>query len=245
MALAGSVRRGFSAALVVAGGLSAPQAMAADQALIEVLGYSPDGRYFAFEQFGIQDGSGFAYAEIFLIDLDTDRFALGSPFRARIEEEPSGLDDARDAVRAMAGTALADITVPARPLVVHADGEIDPAPRDISFALPGFGLDDTGEPHALSLEVFGSTSPLDCEDWFGGPAQGYALTLEAPGQGAELHRDSSVPRSRNCTADYRIHSIHIPFADWSLASAVAVISVWSHGFEGLDRRFIALPATPR
>ena len=35
-------------------------ALAGDRALIDVIGYSQDTDYFAFEEFGIQDGSGFA-----------------------------------------------------------------------------------------------------------------------------------------------------------------------------------------
>ena len=41
---------------------------AGDSAERRAMGFSVDGRYFAFEQFGIQDGSGFPYADIFIVD---------------------------------------------------------------------------------------------------------------------------------------------------------------------------------
>ena len=69
--------------LALSAGLSlAPlTALAGESAQFNALGFSDDGRYFAFEQFGIQDGSGFPYSDIFLIDLDTDSFAGGTPVR--------------------------------------------------------------------------------------------------------------------------------------------------------------------
>ena len=45
-----------------------------DTASIEILGFTADGSVFAFEEYGIQDGSGFPYSHRFYIDTATDRF---------------------------------------------------------------------------------------------------------------------------------------------------------------------------
>ena len=83
MAVPDLVRR-VSASVTLLAALFSGSAIAGDSAQFDAIGYSPDGRYFAFEQFGIQDGSGFAYSEIFIIDLQTDSFVAGAPFRERI-----------------------------------------------------------------------------------------------------------------------------------------------------------------
>src|SRR5262245_14136735 len=83
--LAVLVRRAASAVFALI--LLALPTLAGDRALIEFLGYSPDGKYFAFEQFGIQDGSGHAYSEIQVIDLVADKWTYGSPFLARATED--------------------------------------------------------------------------------------------------------------------------------------------------------------
>ncbi len=69
------MRRALAALLlsVVAG-----SAQAADGAQSRPIGFSPDRRYFAFEQYGVQDGSGFAYSDIFVIDLSNDSWVKGS-----------------------------------------------------------------------------------------------------------------------------------------------------------------------
>ena len=48
-------------------------AEAGDYADRTILGFSPDGSTFAFEEFGVQDGSGFAYANIYMIDTGAGR----------------------------------------------------------------------------------------------------------------------------------------------------------------------------
>jgi hypothetical protein len=68
---------------------------AAELAESAVIGYSVDGRYFAFEEFGIQDGSGFAYSNLFVIDLERDRWVPGTPVRRRGLDETERLFDVR------------------------------------------------------------------------------------------------------------------------------------------------------
>src|SRR4029450_2112606 len=70
-------------------------ARAADNAERAIIGFSPDGRYFAFEQFGVQDGSGFPYAEIFVVDLIANQWVKGSPFREKVEDEGALVSAAR------------------------------------------------------------------------------------------------------------------------------------------------------
>jgi predicted secreted protein len=63
------------------------QAIAGDTASLNVLGYSSDGKVFAFEEYGISDGSGFPYSNIFFIDIEKDAFLPGTPIRTRVDDE--------------------------------------------------------------------------------------------------------------------------------------------------------------
>lgn len=241
MAVAGSVLRGLALSLCLP-----LAAQAGDRAQFNPLGYSGDGRYFAFEQYGIQDGSGFPYSEIFLIDLDTDRFTGGSPFRARVDEDGAGLGDARQQAIAAASSALVshEIFTPARIIALNGDGQASQG-LELTYGVPGFGLADVGPAHRLSLDIFKAPSSQPCMDWFGEEPMGYALSRQTDGQTTELHRDTRVPASRNCVITYTLYGVLLPFEAYDNGSAVAVLSVWSHGFEGPDRRFIALPVGER
>ena len=71
-AQAGMARPGASIVGLCALMLLATPAFAGDRALVDIIGYSENANYFAFEEFGIQDGSGFAYSNIYVVDLETD-----------------------------------------------------------------------------------------------------------------------------------------------------------------------------
>ena len=52
-------------ALLLMGG----PALAMEQATFKFLGFSQDGQYAAYEQYGYQDGSGFPYSEIIVLQV--------------------------------------------------------------------------------------------------------------------------------------------------------------------------------
>ena len=99
---------GFAAIAAAALGGSAS---AGDFAELNILGFSADGAVFAFEQYGVQDGSGFPYAERFYIDTGDDSFVSGTPIRVRIDDENASVDDARAQART-AGQAIIASPIP-------------------------------------------------------------------------------------------------------------------------------------
>lgn len=246
MALVDLVRRVSVSLSLLFGMLASPAVWAGDSAQFAALGYSADGQFFAFEQFGIQDGSGFPYSEIVIIDLDTDSFAGGSPFKARIDAEMAALSDVRAEARALADGALdkMDISRPALPIVLRGDGALDDEGLAISYGIPSYGLARTEGEYGLEIDIFKAPSPRDC-DYFEGNPMAFAMRRTADGTTAEIYRDARVPASRGCVITYKFYGIFNPFEAYDDASSVAVLSVWSHGFEGPDRRFMAVPVGER
>ncbi len=51
---------------------------------------------------------------------------------------------------------------------------------------------------------------------------------------------NAPPAWRGCPQDYRIYAVVLP-ADGDITQAVALISVYTIGWEGADRSFIAVP----
>jgi predicted secreted protein len=230
----------LGASLALCAALAGP-ALAGDRALIDYLGYSADGRYFAFEEYGIQDGSGFAYAKLYVIDLPADKWVAGTPFTARIETEPASVDVARSAVFDDAAELLAQLEIGrgALPLAVNADGEPDAAAHGLSFGTPGYGLGGVQDEHLLELETVALPPGIDCAI-IDNKTFGFALRLD----GVELHRDSGkLPASRGCAMDYRLYAVVGP-PDWLYGAAaprIAIVASYPFGFEGPDRRFLAVP----
>jgi predicted secreted protein len=218
-------------------------AMAGDRALIDYVGFSADFRYFAFEEFGIQDGSGFAYSNIYVVDLQTDSWVIGTPVRVQAESEETSLVDIRaEAARLAAGHVDEfDLTVPVEIAAMIGDGVPDTDAATLDFGAPGYLPGAVSGNYRLELTTYETTAVSPCEDWFGVNPKGYALTITDKGGERLIHRDAGLPRSRGCPLDYRLHSVLMPFEGATLSNAVAIISVYPGGFEGPDRRFLAVP----
>lgn len=240
VAKAGMVRLGASLLGLVA--LAAPAA-AGDRALADIIGYSGDARYFAFEEFGIQDGSGFAYSSIYIIDLSTDAWVVGTPIREQAEDEGVALSHIRATAQAQAAEDLAGlgIEVPAEFAAMIGDGVPQTDAQTLRFGVPGFGPGEVRGDYELRLSSFPATAAAPCAEWFAVEPLGYQLMIADNGNERLIHRDGALPRSRGCPMDYRIHGVVLPFNASSISDAVALISVFPGGFEGPDRRFIAVP----
>lgn len=223
---------------------TASPAWAGDRAALNIIGYSADSRYFAFEEFGIQDGSGFAYANIFLIDIAADAWVKNTPIRVQADDEERTLHEVRAEAMAQFAPFIAahDITEPAALLAMVGDGAIGLADDTLDFGAIGFitsgGMQDE---HQLKLETFDIPANANCQPFEGDPLRGFALSLITEGKTVELHRDTTLPASRRCTVTYRLYGVAVPFPGWSIERGVAILSAYSYGFEGPDRRFLVVP----
>jgi predicted secreted protein len=229
----------ISAALVM---FSSSVAIAGDFSTLNVLGFSEDGSIFAFEEYGIQDGSGFPYANRFYIDTATDSFVSGSPIRKRIDDEAANVADARDMAAQSGSAIIADndlvdgftaglnsvtelsadpyrMAVNPRPVVPPIDAEIEFRLKELQFVASG--------------SCAGVTES----------SVGFSLTQIAtePGQTARiLHKDESVPSSRACPTGYRIGGVHTYYPQSGTPVFAITIAVKSFGFEGPDYRWMAV-----
>jgi predicted secreted protein len=232
-------------------------AFAADAAESLPFGYSADGTFFAFEQFGIQDGSGFPYADIFVLDLAANSWVEGTPIRVLLEDETATLGAAHAKAVATAQSIIFKhkVTEPAFVLASTPSTEVqddrgtvtfDPYYRHMGGSMPQPTADMWGTRYTLEAttgEVI--PTPDHCKD-FGEAVMGLTLTLTDLKTGAKqtIHKDTSIPKSRGCPSGYDIDKVVAPATDGPTSRFVALIGVYSMGFEGRDRRYIALPVNP-
>lgn len=243
-----SARRAFlpleaAACLAIWGLLTAP-AVAGDLAELNVFGYSADAAYFAFEEFGVHDGSGAPYSSIYIVDLKKDAWVGGSPFRIPPDNEDAKLDAVRQDARKLAQAHLDAFGTnqPASILAVIGDGVPDSQGKLLSVGQPRYSEPGAvGDPIHLSLATFPTDSPKPCEYILPGKATGFSLTVSGSDLAREVHRDTRLPQARGCAMDYRLYAVLVPFETKDMAKAVALVSVYTQGFEGPDRRFIAVP----
>ena len=217
-------------------------AIAGNVSDLEILGFSADASVFAFEEHGIQDGSGFPYANRFYIDVATDGFVAGTPIRVTIEDENAPLDQARAQARAAgqaivpdadlaesrghtAGfNAITELSADPHRMAVNPRPVIPPIDEAVEFRIEEYTLEATG-----------------CENL--GPTMGFRLfriDLTAGGSVSLLHEDTRIPSSRGCPLGYRIGAVQTIHPRSGEPSFAVLIAVRSFGFEGPDYRWIAV-----
>lgn len=221
--------------------LGTQASLANEAAERRIIGFSPDGRYFAFEQFGVQDGSGHPYADIFITDLKQDRWVEGTPLHVRQDKESTSPQGARNEALKLAGPMLKklNITQPGRLVASRQIGELGEPVKSLIFK-PYYYTPPEGIV-TIKLEVLDLPAIKSCEN-FAKTAKGFALTLlRAKGKAQEIHHDKAVPISRICPVDYGISDIVAYDIAHNNTVFVILISLMQRGFEGPDRRFLALP----
>lgn len=226
--------------------LSSSPALAGDIASLQTIGFSADGGVFAFEEYGVQDGSGFPYSNIYVIDTKTDRFVAGTPIRERIEDESAS----PGAVRAQSHKAAASVIDHYRlgdhpgllaaynPVTETGDG------RTLTYRAHAV-LPPVGGPYTLTLEDISLPAADSCKGLMP-ETKGFRLAFtQEDGKPSTrlLHQDHRLPESRGCAMGYRIGAVSVYQPLGASAVHVALVQVLRYGFEGSDGRWIAVPVT--
>lgn len=231
----------FISALFLWLGTVVTTAIAGDFATREIIGFSADGTRFAFEEYGIQDGSGFPYSTVYLIDTQTDNWVSGSPFRARIENEEASLQDARALSRQMSGDALSQISQSGIVNATNQPLEVVDNPHRME-ARPWPFNPPTEDRIEFRLKELGFYDEGLCQDL--GGEKGFELTqvfMEPGGTTKLLHKDDAVPQSRGCPTSYRFADIVTYRPEGGAELVIAVLVLYeTFGFEGPDGRYLAV-----
>ncbi len=222
-------------------------AVAGDFSEFRPVGFSVDGKVFVFEEFGIQDGSGFAYANRFYIDTTRDVYLPGSPVRVLVETDGAGVAEAREQAYTKAKSLEQAHQPAANPGIFSAfapateTGEAGALAMTYrSFAIEPFSGG------AYSVELVEKTLPVspDCEG-ITPNGEGFTLTMTARNGASEsliLHDDAAVPASRKCPISYRLGgALTHRNPDGTTTHAILVL-MRAYGFEGPNGRWLAVTA---
>jgi predicted secreted protein len=229
------------AAFALALAFGALPAAAGDFAEREILGFSPDGRYFAFEEYGVQDGSGFPYSNIYVIKVASDAWVPGTPYRVMLEGDAVPLEDARSEARAQAAAVLGRLEIGHMPVHV-ASNPATQLNADFNFVLvnPRMVQPPIDRPLAFKLSAYPLPGADYCLDF--GETRGFQLDLiHGEDDTTEtLQRDQRIPQSRGCPLDYQIADIYTFFPEGGPAIFAVLIRMLKVGFEGPDGRYMAI-----
>ena len=211
---------------------------------LDIVGFSPDGKFFAFEQHGYYDGSGFGYAQMFIIDVAKNAWAEkpievnGEEYAMNGQEE---IAEDLDAIRRELRTK-AVATFRKYGLVNATEGNAILS----DFAADGpwtqndrkqYGFQHAGAKNMLTITEV--DAPQDGGDLNSGMCP-QTLKLELWGAAAKVlqeDEDGLVPQSRGggYARNYDISGVYA-----SGDSLVVFVGFHVPSFEGPSKRYIAV-----
>jgi predicted secreted protein len=212
-----------------------------DYATLNFIGFSANGRYLAFEEYGIQDGSGFAYSNIYFIE--TAKNTMAAPMvRAVIENDYATEKMARSRSAALAAKKLKQFGIvrgnTGNHVVSHLINDLtfekDPLATEVTFAEVIGSMYKQGE-FDLKLRPVKIVTK-DCEPYeYETFMMDLTLTNKDDNSVRTLQKDTTLPKSRGCAHGYRLQDIYL-----YKEAMVVFINVFTQGFEGPDMRFMAV-----
>lgn len=237
-----SILRLFSSLSVI---LMTNTAHAGDASTLNIIGFNDDGRVFAFEEYGVQDGSGFPYANRFYIDTATDAYVAGSPVRVRLDDEMASTEDARHMAQDQADAAGFPADMSFQPGFASAQRSITEHAVDpylmVANPRPVFPPIDAPIGILLTEKSFLPSGP--CEG-IQDATVGFTLTrlgMKAGQTARTLHDDiEQVPASRGCPLGYRLGGIFTFYPQNGQAVMAVIVAIRTFGFEGPDHRWMAV-----
>lgn len=234
--------------LVAIASFAAMPAFAGDIASVNPIGFSSDGSVFAFEEYGIQDGSNIAYSNIYAIDLTNNTFLPDTPVRIRADDDKTGLA----ATRQKSMNQVAKI-IQQRDLLNHP-GEIVAFNPISEVGVDGHTLSyrlhkvqpATGQPYTLTLQELDEGAPAACKDQVP-TIKGFRLRMtEINGakQDKVVYEDGHVPASRRCPTGYRLGGVVTYQIPGGNVVQIALVLVLNPSTQGSDGRWLAVPIKP-
>ncbi|CAN5334552.1 DUF2259 domain-containing protein [soil metagenome] len=220
---------------------------AGDFASLHFIGFSKDGRYMAFEQFGTQDGSGFPYSNIYFIDTSKNAFAT-TGVKVTVENESGKETTARARSMALAAKKLRQFGIvkgnTGRLVISHlmTDQAFDGDPDDVKANNVKFYEETQSMHHEGDYEINLTPVKNNIKACEGYGDDTFMIELKLTDHVADtiklLQKDITIPASRGCALSYRIQDVYL------YNNVIAVLmGVFTQGFEGPDMRFFAAAGT--
>lgn len=198
---------------------------AKESATFSPIGFSKDGRYFVFEDFGQTDGAVGSYSVISVVDVSQDKL-IKTIKKQRVDLKEPGVATTRRLNLQAAQKYLAAEKIK---IVLGNIG------KKVALSFP------EGNHRFASF----GTNQLQLEDERfkdgrcpSGRTLGFRLVLSYPKGTSVLHDDDHVPSGRGdkgCVDGYAIHSVRK-----YLGYRVIVLTVREPGFEGGDQRHMVV-----
>jgi predicted secreted protein len=225
-------------------------AFAGDYAHFHFIGFSKDGKYLAFEEYGINDDidDASAYSSIYIVNVEKNRFAV-SPLKANGISEKEDEDSVRNRNKRRAAKQLkrfgivdgnTGLQVAAHLINEYPNGDQNkPAPGEAKLLPQQVAFTKRGNPLYRDGYFEVKLKPVSVKQVCGGDEgdwMSFELTLKNERDETRiLQKAEKVSKNRGCPNDYGIQEAFI------YQNKLAVfVGIFTNGWEGDNLRLIAV-----
>lgn len=224
--------------------LTSISAFAGEASFFSPVGFNAAKTHYAFVQAGVQDGSGFPFAEAWVVKIQTNQLVARKLVILDTEADPAGtVKKAIDKAIGQISLSTYGITKGkylGTTLLSHLPTDYSAGPQAI-FSPYHYPVGGAG-PAALPMYEVQAVSTgfikAGCEDY---PPELLKLSLvglgETDGRNLVLQNDTDLPTSRGCAHAYKVEQV-ITSGD----ALVVIVRYNDRGFEGPNQRLIAVTA---
>lgn len=218
--------------------LLSTSAYSGDQAYFELTGFSASGQYLAWETGGIQDGSGFQWASLEILNTQTSTQEENVEYvwDEYVDEFPSEADmlDFEKEKEGIYNAWGIEINKVSEPLVFYPLTDLGVKRDTVTFCLEKYVPDyHSGE---ITLTLFNKTADIEQSypEWFPPPVTP-VLQIQINEEESVFFQESTVPDEWSYSMSYSIYAIYRnPILPENL---IVVLSSTEPGFEGPNGRF--------
>ncbi|NJO54196.1 MAG: DUF2259 domain-containing protein [Bacteroidales bacterium] len=219
-------------------GCGAARTAPGDEAELLVLGFSADGRYFAYAQSGREPDTWFPYASVHAIDVATDKWLLDSPISIVLQDRDKSPRDARREVGQSAEKRWGrlGLDTPGVTLLERKPGQPIDRGDEVEVTVPAVG--------PAKVRLTPKLLPAEGCEGFAGESVGLVLDL-LKFDGTRIRRlqeDSRIPSGRGCPIGYAIAEVVVLDRQTKPPVVAVVFAVFKVGATGIDRRYLAATA---
>ncbi len=241
--------------------ISSTTVWAGDATKLHFIGFSEEGKYLAFQQYGTADGSGIPFSTLYFVDVKHNKYPKKQVETLDTTSEKSEGNILQQNFDAGADT-LKNLGIIAgnqgQKVVSHLFSDIGVELKTVRFAVgtPLAGL--YYRAYALTLEEMKSDKKCQLskpkknrtyilnlrerdgrKDCFGvGQSRMFTLYLHNENENVAkiLQKDRTLPSSRGCPLGYRIQDVYV----YQEKYIAIFINMFTPGFEGQDMRYLVV-----